>query len=146
MENNYMISGSKIDELAIPKMTDSKEEFLKGNEKLNEMNLNGKSLKIKKIERYNNLIDEEKKRSIVSTVAMGISAASAAWCLINGANYDALSTQQLIAEGIGIVCMLYSSYELKNLIQSITKKTIYESKVEDLNEQLEISKVKVKVK
>lgn len=56
MENNYMINGSKIDELAIPKMTDSKEEFLKGNENLNEINLNGKSLKIKKIERYNNLI------------------------------------------------------------------------------------------
>lgn len=95
-----------------------------------------KRFKIQKIESYKEQISQENKESTTKTFFFGL-AAVAALCAFNAdANTETDRFLQFYAvlanTGLG-------AYHLKGLIESICKKTNLQSKIEDINNELELS-------
>lgn len=100
-------------------------------------------LKIKKIEKYNEIVSEEQRKIVSNTVLM------ASWAAV-GAVAAAMNvyppnfpeqTLKVLETGFDIVVFGAgvggASYHLSRLIKSIIKKTSYEKKVDDLNTELD---------
>lgn len=101
-------------------------------------------IKIKKVEKYNEIVSEEQSKVVLNTGLM----ASGAIIGIFGAVCYAMSTNNseqvinsLAAElnvGAGVLGLTGTAFSLKRLIQSISKKTLYEKEIDDLNMELDL--------
>ena len=100
-------------------------------------------LKIKKIEKYNEIIKKEKKEIVDGIVLTSLTAMIGALAItvfpldldFNKQTLEILTNSLLIAAsafGIGS-----SVYNFKGLVESICKKTLYEGKVNDLKTELD---------
>ena len=96
-----------------------------------------KRFKIQKIEHYNEQISQENKEAIKHTFLLGISSVGAM------VYYTAMPNErneiiQYIYLSLGLADMGLSAYWLKNLIESISRKTNLENKVDDIKSELEM--------
>lgn len=99
-----------------------------------------KRFKIQKIESYEEQISQENKESIKKTFLFGFVAAGA-FCAFSGvANANTNSALQLIEIFLGLTNTGLGAYYLKGLIESISRKTNLQSKIEDINSELEMPK------
>ena len=99
-----------------------------------------KRYKILKRESYQEQISQEDKNAINSAIMAGFTAAGAL-CIFPAANSLSADTQlsmKLIEIILGILEAGFSAYNLKGLIEAICKKTMLQSKVEDINTELEM--------
>ena len=96
-----------------------------------------KRFKIQKKEHYNEQISQENKEAIKNTFLLGITAVGAM------VYYTAMPNErneiiQYIYLSLGLADMGLSAYWLKNLIESISRKTNLENKVDDIKSELEM--------
>lgn len=96
-----------------------------------------KRFKIQKIEYYNEQISQENKESIKNTFLLGITAVGTI-CYFTAIPNERDEIFRLIYFFTGLTEMGLSSYWLKNLIESISRKTNLENKVDDINRELEM--------
>ena len=90
-----------------------------------------KSYCIQKIESYKNLIDKEKKKLVNEIYLLGVFSALALY-------FSSLISLSHFVYGVltlGSTCL--GANVLKEMIQSISKKTMFEGKIEDINFILE---------
>ena len=96
-----------------------------------------KRYKISKRTRYEEQISQENKNAIIKTFSFGFSAAAALISLSASLHHEYLATK-IFDLVIGIFNTGYAAYHLKGLIESISKKTMFQGKVEDIDVELEI--------
>ena len=103
-----------------------------------------KRLKIKKIEKYNEIVSEEQRKTVLNTALMASAAVVGVLGVVSNiypAEYSEqtlnvlMSGFNIVASGAGIGG---ASYFLSKLMKSISKKTLYEKEIDDLNMELEI--------
>lgn len=97
-----------------------------------------KRFKIQKIESYKKQISEENKESTKKTFLFGFAAAAALCTFTAAAHSNTNDALGLVNMSLGLVNTGLSAYHLKGLIESISKKTNLQSKVEDINNELEM--------
>ncbi len=97
-----------------------------------------KRFKIQKIESYEKQISEENKKSIEKTFLFGLAAAAALCTFTSAAHATTNNALGLVCMSFGLANTGLSAYHLKGLIESISKKTNLQSKVEDINNELEM--------
>lgn len=97
-----------------------------------------KRFKIQKIESYKEQISEENKESTKKTFLFGLAAAAALCTFTAAANASTDTASQVINASWGVLNTSLSAYQLKGLIESISRKTNLQSKVEDICSELEM--------
>ena len=97
-----------------------------------------KRFKIQKIESYEEQISQENKKSTQKTFLFGLAAAAALCTFTVAANANTDNASQLMNVSIGLASTGLGAYHLKGLIESINRKTNLQSKVEDINSELEM--------
>ena len=97
-----------------------------------------KRFKIQKIESYEKQISEENKEATKKTFLFGLAAAAALCFFAATAHENIDNALRLVNMPFGLVSTGLSVYHLKGLIESISKKTNLQSKVEDINSELEM--------
>lgn len=98
-----------------------------------------KRFKIQKIEHYNEQISQENKETIKNTFSLGLAVAGTVCFFKTIPNVNYNEAFQLICLSLGLANIGYSAYSLKNLMESISRKTNLQSKADDINSELEIS-------
>ena len=96
-----------------------------------------KRFKILKIQKYEEKLSVEQKRTINKGILMGLATLVAVGCFFGLANAQSNTLHTLID---GILCPLgagYSIYNLIGMLESMGKKTIFKDKIEDLKDELE---------
>lgn len=96
-----------------------------------------KRFKILKKESYEEQISEENKRATIKTFLMGVSSAGVLLA-ISGLTKSANLTMALANMGLVFLNAGYAAYHLKALIDAISRKTMLQYKVEDINTELEM--------
>ena len=100
-------------------------------------------LKIKKIKKYNEIVSEEQRKTVLNTALMASAAVVGVLAAVSGIvppdfNDQTLNTLyggfSIVSSGAGIGG---SMYFLKKLMESINKKTLYEKEIDDLNMELD---------
>ncbi len=99
-----------------------------------------KRFKIQKKESYEKQISEENKEITKKTFLFGLAAAAALCTFTAVAHAATNNTLGLANMYFGLVNTGLGAYQLKGLIESISKKTNLQSKVEDINNELEMPK------
>ena len=99
-----------------------------------------KRFKIRKIESYEKQISQENKNSTEQTYLLGLAAAAALCTFSAAANANTNVVVRIIDILLGSANTVCSAYQLKLLIESISRKTNLQSKVEDIKSELEMSK------
>ena len=94
-----------------------------------------KRFKIQKIESYEKQISEENKEATKKTFLFGL-AAAATLCFFAATAHDNINNA--LNMPFGLVSTGLSVYHLKGLIESISKKTNLQSKIENINSELEM--------
>ena len=94
-----------------------------------------KRFKIQKIESYEKEISKENKESINKTFLFGLSAAAAFCAFYVDTITETSYNSQLIF--LGLADAGFSAYHLIGLIESISRKTNLQSKIENINSELE---------
>ena len=97
-----------------------------------------KRFKIQKIESYEKQISEENKESVRKTFLFGLAAAAALCTFTAAAHANTDNPLQLVNISFGLANTGLGAYHLKGLIESISRKTNLQSKVEDINSELEM--------
>ncbi len=97
-----------------------------------------KRFKIQKKESYEEQISQENKRSTQKTFLFGLAAAAALCNFTAVANAKVDNVLQLVNFFLGLTNTGLGAYQLKGLIESISRKTNLQSKVEDINSELEM--------
>lgn len=95
--------------------------------------------KVLKRTSYEEQISDEKKLIVLDTFIIGLASAASIYVLSLGASsfqYLDLNTT-LLDIGLGVSSTSVGAVHLKDLIQAIAKKTMLESKIEDINTELE---------
>ena len=100
-------------------------------------------LKIKKIEKYNEIVSEEQRKTVLNTALMASAAVVGVLGVVSNM-YPVEHTEQtlntltngfnIVASGAGIGG---ASYFLSKLMKSISKKTLYEKEIDVLNMELD---------
>ena len=96
-----------------------------------------KRFKISKRTSYEKQISTEEKCATLTAFAVGV-AAAAAIINISSASQEVETTARLIESGVGYLFSGFGTYNLKLLIEAISRKTVLEGKVEDINTELEM--------
>ena len=97
-----------------------------------------KKFKILKRTSYEEQISQESKVATNYTFLFGLSALATILSFSNASQQDFSSTARMVETGIGLLNTGFSAYGLKNLMQAISRKTMLEGKVEDINVELEM--------
>ena len=101
-------------------------------------------IKIKKVEKYNEIVSEEQRKTVLNTALMASAAVVGVLGVVSGIvppdfNDQTLNTLyggfNIVASGAGIGG---ASYFLSRLMKSISKKTLYEKEIDDLNMELDL--------
>lgn len=93
-----------------------------------------KRFKILKKESYEELKEKESKKVTKAVFWTGVTSAYVVTCIYGMSNFE-IPEIGLLG---GIVFSAYTVGNLKNVIASICKKTMYESKIEDIDRELEM--------
>lgn len=96
-----------------------------------------KRFKIQKRTSYEEQISKESKEINANTFIAGLSAAVALCGFTKAIIVDNDMITQLLSFGIGITSTSMSACHFRDLIIAISKKTMLQSKVEDINTELE---------
>lgn len=96
-----------------------------------------KKFKILKKESYEQQISKLDKEKTTVTFLMGLSAA-AALCAFPLVAQFADSPIASVCAGIGSIYATASAHRLKELMEAISKKTMLQGKIEDINNELEM--------
>ncbi len=96
-----------------------------------------KRFKILKRESYEEQISEESKRATIKTFIMGLSSAAALVTFLAASKSPDLTTK-LADTGLGLLNAGYGVYHLKGLMEAISRKTMLQGKIEDINTELEM--------
>lgn len=99
-----------------------------------------KRFKIKKKESYESQITEEKRNAVVKTFLLGL------WVIAACASYVSAARQNdaglaLYRLSLGMIDSGFAISKLKKLLESISRKTMLEGKVEDIVSELELSEI-----
>ena len=97
-----------------------------------------KRYKVLKRTSYEEQISQESKEATISTFWFGFSAAATIMAILFASQQDVSSTARMIYTGLGLVNSGYGASKLNNLIQAISKKTMLEGKIDDINTELEM--------
>lgn len=101
-------------------------------------------LKIKKIEKYNEIVSEEQRKTVLNTALMASAAVVGVLAAVSGIvppdfNDQTLNTLyggfSIVSSGVGIGG---SMYFLKKLMESINKKTLYQKGADDMRMELDL--------
>lgn len=95
-----------------------------------------KRFKILKKESYEQQMSEENKRATGRTFLIGFSSALAVYSFLLASKSDGLTIK--IYEGLGLLNAVYGAYQLKALMKAISKKTMLQGKIEDINTELDM--------
>lgn len=98
-----------------------------------------KRFKITKRESYEKQISEENKTPTIITFLVGVSSAAIINLFSLAKDVDLSAKLVTICESLALSITGISAYNLKGLINAISKKTMLEGKVEDINTELEMS-------
>lgn len=93
-----------------------------------------KRFKILKKESYEELKEKENKKVTKIVFWTGVTSIIVVTCIYEMSNFE-ISELGLLS---GIVYSAYTVGNLKNVIEAICKKTKYESKIEDIDRELEM--------
>ena len=96
-----------------------------------------KRFKIQKIESYKEQISQEGKELTKKTFLLGFTAVAAV-CVFVAASYTTDNTSRFTDIFMGIANTSLIPFHLKGLIESISKKTNLQSKIDDINNELEM--------
>ena len=97
-----------------------------------------KRFKIQKIESYKEQISQEDKELTKKTFLLGFTAVAAV-CVFVAAPYVTDDTLRFTDIFMGVANISFIPVHLKRLIESISKKTNLQSKIDDINNELEMS-------
>ncbi len=97
-----------------------------------------KRFKVLKRTSYEEQISQESKDITKTTFFLGLSAAVAIMMFLSATQQDAGVIEKLVENGLGSFETGYSAYLLKNLMQAISKKTMLEGKIDDIDTELEM--------
>ena len=97
-----------------------------------------KKFKILKRTSYEEQISQESKEATKNTFLFGLAAAAALCFFTVTAHENTDNALRLMHMSFGLLSTGLSVYHLKGLIESISKKTNLQSKVEDINSELEM--------
>ena len=96
-----------------------------------------KRFKVLKKISYEEQISKENKRITMNTFAFGLASIAAVWCYTLGTDMNSINgkiTEYLLASGEVIIAI----QNLKVIVGAITRKTILDSKIEDINNELDM--------
>lgn len=96
-----------------------------------------KKFKILKKESYEEQISKESKAATINTFLIGFFSA-ATLCIFSEVSKSADLTSQLIHAGYGLSAAGFTAYNLKGLIEAISRKTMLQGKIEDINTELDM--------
>ena len=97
-----------------------------------------KRFKILKRTSYEEQIAQESKEATKITFSLGLSAAAAIVIFLAASQQGVGSTARIVETGLGLLNTGIGAYELKNLMQAISKKTMLEGKIDDIDTELEM--------
>ena len=100
-----------------------------------------KRYKILKRTRYEEQISHENKITNIRALWLGLTASAAILGFLSSSQHDPGSTLRAINAGAGIITAGYSTYQLKNIIEAISRKTMLQGKIEDINTELAMSEM-----
>lgn len=96
-----------------------------------------KRFKITKKESYENQISQEKKKATYKTFLVGLSSAAAIVSYL-ALTKDIDTTERLALKAGSLFTTGSTVYYMKGVIEAISKKTMLEGKIEDINTELEM--------
>ena len=97
-----------------------------------------KRFKILKRTSYEEQIAQESKEATKNTTSFGLIAAITVMMLLLASEQDYGSISRIICAVLGLLESRYAAYRLKNLIQAISRKTMLEGKIDDIDTELEM--------
>lgn len=90
--------------------------------------------KIEKRTSYEEQIEKNNEKIVIAAIAVGLSGAAV--CLtLPSVDLSNFASNEAV---VGCVCAVLGGIDLKNLIESICRKVMYQSKIEDINTELEM--------
>lgn len=96
-----------------------------------------KRFKILKRTSYEEQVSQENKEATKRTFLFGFSASAAILIFLAAEQQNIDEATRLVDVGLGLLNTGFSVYYLKGLIQAISKKTMLQGKIEDINIELE---------
>ena len=103
------------------------------------MNEQEKRFKIIKKESYEEQISKENKNAVHQTILLAISASAAIAVFLTASNGTEIMGR-ILFDMLGIMNSTFAAFNLNNLIENICKKINLQSKVDDINAELEMFK------
>ena len=91
-----------------------------------------KKFRVEQIDRYEEQISEEKRNATKQTFLFGLSSAAMVSCLSTQGYLDPNTTIHFISLFLGVINAGISAHSLKSLIESISRKTALQVKLEEL--------------
>lgn len=95
-----------------------------------------KRFKLEKIDNYKQQISQEERIAAHKTFTFGLAAAGMACAFSEISNSNTNEVLRLIDLCFGLLSTGVSAYSLKRIIESISRKTMLQGKVEDINFEL----------
>ena len=101
-----------------------------------------KRYKVLKKTSYNAQISNENKTITLRTFLFGIASLATICAVANATRYtvDTELSTRIIEMTLGMIDTTYAAYNLKKMIESISTKTMLKNRIEDIDDELEISK------
>lgn len=96
-----------------------------------------KRFKVEKVKKYERELSSENRQSIKKTFLMGMSSLAAAACFSTLTKQNADETIKIISMILGSANIGFAICNLRGMLETVSKKTVLKTKIEDINEELE---------